>query len=127
MTVPRAKHFEQAYKKAPRKVSLAMNKAMRAGMADYLKNETDKYFQFKTPRGQRTGNLQRFFQLNTATGIASLAKSKTALYSETFSTVNYADRVAEENPFYQRILDATERKIDKHYATALQNVLKEIK
>lgn len=122
-TTPNHARIVQAFTLAPKKTIEQLNLAMRAGLAEIMKRETDEHFMFKTPRVDRTGFLQRFFHMNTAQAIQLLSTNANALFTEIFSTVEYADYVAASNNYYKRILDASKFDIDKHFDTALGNIM----
>ena len=124
---PNSEKYKRAFKKAPFKTVRLVNKALQASLAEVQKRETDSHFKFKTPLYARTGELQSQFIAETARKMSLLVRNKTLLSTEVYSTVNYADYVNKDNPFYQRILDASESDINRHFKTQLNKLSKYIK
>lgn len=102
-------------------------RAINASIAELDREAVDKNFQFKTPRGQRTGFLQRSF----AFGIEKATDS--TLRGAIGPTVKYAPYVHEgtsrgitPNRFMPRIAEAAERRIQSHFDKALDKIVKEL-
>ena len=121
---PNSEKFKRAFTKAPRKTVMLVNRALRASLAEVQKRENDEYFKFKTPLYRRTAVLQSQFFQETARQMGILKRNSTMLSTETYSTVHYADKVNKENPFYQRILDASRDDINKHFENSLDKLSK---
>lgn len=105
--------IKDAWDKRPSLVKEYMNKAIEASVFEIEKNAVDENFQFKTPRAQRTGYLQRSFKFGIITK---------DLYGAIGPTVNYARAVHRNNPFMPRIARVSQPAIERHFGNALKYI-----
>lgn len=110
--------IKTAWAKRPEAVKKYMNRAIEASIFEIEKNAVDENFQFKTPRSQRTGYLQRSFKF----GIVSKD-----LYGAIGPTVVYANKVHERNEFMPRIARVAQPAIKRHFEESLKLLSKELK
>lgn len=120
------KEIEKAFVSAPKDISIQIGRAVVASLFEVEKQAIDRNFQFKTPRSQRTGFLERSFKFGTVVG-----KEK----GEIGPTAKYANSVHEglggatnpSNPFMVRILEEADPNIQKHFEDAIDIVINKIK
>lgn len=115
------------FQKFPEVVTRWLNKAIQASIAEIHKNADDSgdsgFFEFKTPRSQRTGYLALSFGLGIKFG---------NMYGEIGPTANYAGTVyrgygsRSPNPYMDRIVKGSEAKVNTYFADALDEITKEI-
>lgn len=93
------------------------NKAITASIFEVQKRTGDRgtgaYFNFKTPRSQRTGRLARSFGTNI------FIKD---LFGRIGPRTSYAKYVYKNNKYVDRIYKAAERDIKKHFDKALEKI-----
>ena len=101
-----------------------LNKAIHASILELKKNANDDNFQFKTPRGKRTGFLALSFGLGISYG---------DLYGSIGPTAEYApyvyygtSRGISPNPYMDRILRASNDSIQKYFNDAAEEIVTEI-
>ena len=105
------------YAKRPEAVKKYINKAIEASIFELEKNADDGNFQFKTPRSQRTGYLQRSFKFGIITR---------DFFGAIGPTVLYAPIVHKNNPFMSRIASSSQPSIQKHFEDALKFIVEDV-
>ena len=118
------KELQRSLKLFPIRARTLFSRAINAGLAELHNESDDRNFQFKTPRGGRTGLLQSSF----AHGI-KLAR-KTKLEGRIGPTKHYAIYIHEgtrrgikANRFMPRIMKAAEKRIIGHFEKALEKLI----
>lgn len=114
------------FNKAPFKTVDYLKKAVAASVAEIQKQAIDRNFQFKTPRGLRSGYLQQSFAFGTSIAPNGLSASvgPTALYAPFvyFGT----SRGISPNPYMDRIAQAAEGDVNKHFNDAVDAVVSDL-
>lgn len=112
--------------KAPQLALKYLGKATEAAIFEVEREATDKNFQFVTPRGQRTGMLERSFKYGRY-----IHPSK--LMASIGPTVHYAPYVyfgtrrgIHPNPYMDRIARAAEPQVNRHFEKAVDLFLNQI-
>lgn len=122
--IPKLEQFERAFANGEAVLVKLMNKAMRKSLAHLTRNMKDGgdsyHFKFKTPRKDRTGFLAKSLRLKTAEEMSRLARNPRSLTAVTYSQMEYANKVAKNNPFYERITKATQSEITQSFNEGLE-------
>jgi len=109
--------IKSAWAKRPDLVKRYMNQAIENSVAEIDKNAVDENFQFKTPRSQRTGYLARSFYFGIVTK---------DLYGAIGPTVDYANKVHQNNQFMPRIARVSQPAIERHFRENLKFLAEEL-
>jgi hypothetical protein len=114
------------FEKAPSIALKYLSAAVKASIFEIEKQALDKNFQFKWPRGMRTGYLQRSFDFGRYFDSSGLRASigPTAEYAPYvyFGT----NRGIRPNPYMDRIAKQAEGAINKHFGAAADKIIEEI-
>lgn len=105
------------FRKSPHIVSKYVNRAIKASVYEIDKENEDRNLQFKTPRALRTGRLQRSISSNIILE---------DMHGEIGPNVYYAEYVHRKNKFMPRLLRIAQPRIDKHFETAVDKIIKEL-
>lgn len=105
--------IKKAFQKRPEIVKRYINDAISRSIFIIENNATDQNFQFKTPRPQRTGLLQRSFKFGIQTR---------DFFGSIGPTVEYAPKVHEDNPFMDRIARASQPHIERELNEAVVSI-----
>lgn len=114
------------FRRAPNLALKYLSRATKAGILEVEKQADDSNFQFKTPRAQRTGQLQRSFAHGrrfSADGLRG-AIGPTVFYAPYvyFGT----NRGLRPNRYMDRIAKAAEPAVNKHFEKAIDTFINEI-
>lgn len=111
------------FAKAPAMTLKYLARATAAAIFEVEKQAVDKNFQFKTPRAQRTGQLQQSFAFGRRIAPDGLSAS-------IGPTVRYAPYVyfgttrgLRPNKYMDRIAEAATPGVQKHFQKAVDNVI----
>lgn len=111
------------FNQAPSVTLKALSGAVRASIFEIEKQSIDRNFQFKTPRGLRTGQLERSFAFGRYIAPGGL-------YGSIGPTVRYApyvyfgtSRGIKPNPYMDRIARASEPQVNKYFNQAVDQVV----
>lgn len=127
ITVKNLNEVKQALAEYPNISKPIVAKAINASLIEIDKEATDDNFQFKTPRGQRTGYLQLSFKYgfveasenNLKGTIGPAAKYAIFVHEGT-------SRGIQPNPFMIRIAKKVQPKVSDHFKEALEIITKQI-
>ncbi len=109
--------LKKAFEKRPEVVKKYINDAISRSLFTIENNATDDNFQFKTPRSQRTGLLQRSFKFGIITR---------DFYGSIGPTVEYAPYVHANNAFMERIARQSQPMIEREFNDAVVSITDEI-
>jgi len=113
------------FNRAPAMALKYLSKATAASIFEVERQAVDRNFQFRTPRAQRTGNLQLSFAFGRYIAPGGL-------YASIGPTVHYAEHVyfgtryMPPNPYMDRIARAAEPEINRHFETAVDRFVGEL-
>lgn len=125
VNIENLKELRNAFGQAPAVTLKYLAKAVQASIFEVEKHAVDGNFQFKTPRAQRTGYLQRSFDYGRRFDSGGLRGS-------IGPTANYATYVysgtsrMKPNPYMDRIAKKAEPHIQKHFDTAVGYILESL-
>ena len=127
VTIRGLEEFKRAVQKTPQLSRGLLARAINASLAELDKEAVDRNFKFKTPRSLRTGFLQQSF----AAGLRKAHAQR--LVGSIGPTMHYAIYVHEgtsrgikPNRFMPRIAEAAESRIQKHFDTVLDKLVKHL-
>lgn len=115
-------------------ISKAVEKSLVTIQANSLDfpNQSPYLFDFKVAnvmaggkyhKGYRTGFLANSLRDKALKEVHSIAFVGDKITAEVYSEVEYADYVAKENNFYERIMGYSTKRIDKHFEDAVKESL----
>lgn len=114
------------FAKAPFLTLRYLGNAVEASLIEIQNQAVDRNFQFKTPRGQRTGQLQSSFAfgryLSPNRMMGSIGPTKTYAPFVYFGT----SRGIKPNPYMDRIASAAEPKVNEYFNKAIDAVVTDI-
>lgn len=117
VTIEGLAELQRAFKKSPGLVKKYVNRAIKSSIYEIDKENVDSNLQFKTPRAQRTGRLQRSISANVYFGdMHGYIGPKTV----------YMNKVHANNEFMPRLLSKAQTRIDKHFTDAVSKILQEL-
>ncbi len=127
ITIEGADAIEKAFREMPAEAEKNFGNALKASIMEIEKRAVDSNFKFKTPRSLRTGFLQQSFAFGLSIGGQKVTKSDLftrrvtldGLYGSVGPTIEYAPKVHRDNPFMDRIKNAANPSIQKHFRDAL--------
>lgn len=112
------------FAKAPSIALKYLSQAVAASIFSIEKRATDANFQFKTPRGGRSGYLEQSF---------SFGRSIQGLRGSIGPTAGYAPYVyfgtrrgIQPNPYMDRIVSASEREVNTHFENAVNSFVSDL-
>lgn len=116
---------QKFFKRAPSMTKDQITKALWASVFEVQKHAVDEQFQFKTPRGQRTGFLELSFNFKRAFRVDGNKAyiGPTAKYA---GFVNDGTRFIRPNKYMDRIRQKAEPGIKKHFNNAMVRVTESI-
>lgn len=124
ITIENLDELRDNFKKSPSTMLKYLSQAVAASIFTIEKHSTDTNFQFKTPRGLRTGYLEQSF---------SFGKKIMGLRGSIGPTATYApyvyfgtSRGIQPNRYMERIVDASEREVGAHFKRAIQSAVADI-
>lgn len=109
--------LSKAFVRSPMIVKKYINDAISNSLFTIENNADDNNFEFKTPRSQRTGLLQRSFKFGILTR---------DFYGSIGPTVEYAPKVHRDNPFMDRIARQSQPAIQREFEYAVEKIADEI-
>jgi len=116
--------LKASFLKAPKTMLLHLSQAVAASIFSIEKHSTDANFQFKTPRGLRTGYLAQSF---------AFGRKISGLQGSIGPTAQYAPHVyfgtsrgIEPNKYMDRIVNASEKEVNTHFRNAIENAVRDI-
>lgn len=112
------------FNKAPQLSLKYLSQAVAASIFEVEKQAVDRNFQFKTPRSGRTGFLQSSFSQGKQIKGLKGAIGPTTFYSP-FVYFGTSRGIA-ANPFMDRIAEASEDSVTKHFKKAIDLFLRDI-
>lgn len=112
------------FAKAPSLALKYLSQAVAASIFEIEKQAIDRNFQFKTPRGKRTGYLERSFAFGRFIGPLQGSIGPTAVYSPYvyFGT----KRGIQPNMYMDRIVNASEAKVNEHFEKAVDSFVTDL-
>lgn len=113
------------FSKAPELALKYLARATQAAISEVHNQAVDRNFQFKTPRGQRTGFLEISFAhgLHIASGGLRASIGPTVHYAP---YVYFGVRGGRPNPYMDRIAKAAEPDISRHFEKAVDLLVSDI-
>ena len=115
--------LQSAFRQAPALTLTYLAKATSAALFEVEKQAVDSNFRFRTPRSQRTGQLQQSFAFGRSI-------SANGLRGTIGPTVRYAPYVyygtrwgIRPNPYMDRIADAATPGVNKHFQKAVDIIV----
>lgn len=109
--------LKKAFSQSPMIVKKYINDAISNSMFLIENNASDDNFDFKTPRSQRTGWLQRSFKFGILTK---------DFFGSIGPIAEYAPMVHRDNPFMDRIARQSQPAIQREFEYAVNKIAEEI-